>query len=273
MRRSAVAAAAAVGDSLPSALLFPFKSKRFKEGFRGGFRVSRNFTSSFSVPSGNLGFRRQEQQQQESRKGPTFLASSFRKSLLLYYCCQVNPEPEQTTATSVDQDPSTGGLPAIVPVEESGAGNSKVNGQFSESRVALSLSLWTSKFCDFQASSTRRAVALHYCSSYCFWTWSQSVMMMVDLLSRNWWICDIGSGALFEAPIASSMGQWLSDIHNGNLLGWISHAPWSGRPGHCSQPFPSTCIRPTIPGNVTSGLTTDGIGWHSMAHQFHTTAI
>jgi hypothetical protein len=143
MRRSAVAAAAAaaaVGDSLPPALLFPSKSKRFKEGFRGGFRVSRNFTSSFLVPSGNLGFRRQEQQQQELRKGPTFLASSFRKSLLMYHCCQVNPEPEQTTATSVVQDASTGGLPATVPVEESGAGNSKVNGQFSESRVALSLS-------------------------------------------------------------------------------------------------------------------------------------
>jgi hypothetical protein len=136
-----------------------------------------------------------------------------------------------------------------------------------------STSLWTSKFSDFQASSTRRAVALHYCSSHCFWTWYQSVIMMVDLLLRNWWICDIGSGALFEAPIASSMGQWLSDIHNGNLLGWISHAPWSGRPGHCSQSFPSTCIRPTIPGNVTSVLTTDGIGWHSMAHQIHTTAI
>jgi hypothetical protein len=99
------------------------------------------FTSSFLVPSGNLGFRRQKQQQQESRKGPTFLASSFRKSMLIYHCCQVNPEPEQTTATSVDQDASTGGLPATVPVEESGAGNSKVNGQFSESRVALSLSL------------------------------------------------------------------------------------------------------------------------------------
>jgi len=141
MRRSAVAAAAAVGDSLPPALLFPFKSKRFKEGFRGGFCVSRNFTSSFLVPSSNLGFRRLEQQQQESRKGPTFLASSFRRSLLMYHCCQVNPEPEQTTATSVDQDASTGGLPATVPVEESGAGNSKVNGQFSESRVALSLSL------------------------------------------------------------------------------------------------------------------------------------
>jgi len=28
---------------------------------------------------------------------------------------------------------------------------------------------------------------------------SQSVMMMmVDLLSRNWWICDIGSGAPFR---------------------------------------------------------------------------
>jgi hypothetical protein len=40
----------------------------------------------------------------------------------------------------VDQDASTGGLPATVLVEESGAGNSKVNGQFSESRVALSLS-------------------------------------------------------------------------------------------------------------------------------------
>ncbi len=84
MRRSAVAAAAAavVGDSLPPALLFPFKSKRFKEGFRGGFRVSRNFTSSFLVPSGNLGFWRKEEQHQELRKGPTFLASSFRKSLL-----------------------------------------------------------------------------------------------------------------------------------------------------------------------------------------------
>ncbi len=99
MRRSAVAAAAAaaVGVSLPPTLLFPFKSKRFKEGFRAGFRVSSNFTSSFLVPSGNLGFRRQEQQQQESRKGPTFLASSFRKSLLMYRCCQVNPELEQTT--------------------------------------------------------------------------------------------------------------------------------------------------------------------------------
>jgi hypothetical protein len=142
MRRSAVAAAAvaAVGDSLLPALLFPFKSKRFKEGFRGGFRVSRNSTSSFLVPSGNLGLRRQEQQQQELRKGPTFRASSFRKSFLMYHCCQVNPEPEQTTATSVDQDASTGGLPATVPVEESGAGNSKVNGRFSESRVALSLS-------------------------------------------------------------------------------------------------------------------------------------
>jgi hypothetical protein len=97
MRRSAVTAVAAVGDSLPPALLFPFKSKRFKKGFRGGFGVSRNFTSSFLVPSSNLGFRRQEQQQQESRKGPTFLASSFRKSLLMYRCCQVNPELEQTT--------------------------------------------------------------------------------------------------------------------------------------------------------------------------------
>jgi hypothetical protein len=110
MRRSAVAAAAAaaVGVSLPPALLFPFKSKRLKEGFRVGFLVSSKFTSAFLVLSGNLGFRRQEQQQQESRKGPTFLASSFRKSLLMYHCCQVNPEPEQTTATSVDQDASTG---------------------------------------------------------------------------------------------------------------------------------------------------------------------
>jgi hypothetical protein len=141
MRRSAVTAVAAVGDSLPPALLFPFKSKRFKKGFRGGFGVSRNFTSSFLVPSSNLGFRRQEQQQQESRNGPTFLASSFRKSSLMYHYCQANPEPEQTTATSVDQDASTGGLPATVLVEESGAGNLKVNGQFSESRVGLSLSL------------------------------------------------------------------------------------------------------------------------------------
>jgi len=43
----------------------------------------------------------------------------------------VNPEPEQTTATSVDQDASTGGLPATVPVEESGAGNSKAAEPFS----------------------------------------------------------------------------------------------------------------------------------------------
>ncbi|CAK9880830.1 unnamed protein product [Sphagnum jensenii] len=49
----------------------------------------------------------------------------------MYHCCQVNPEPEQTTATSVDQDASTGGLPATDLVEESGAGNSKAAEPFS----------------------------------------------------------------------------------------------------------------------------------------------